>query len=557
MAVRLQAIFINPPIAVARLGGSNVPMDSFRWIDSPNPHLQTVIFPDWSLDVNAEGFVSPRMPESLTFRDGGLMRPVAPFFELWGLNGDDGSAPATWQQVPLTDDLLSSLGGTVSLTVDARNRKAARRARNPDLVFGTFPPITIASDNHRQVPLVAISPPGVARPMIPRASSGIPFGMVQLLQSQPQPAAGSTQWASAVRVDVIRFRFTPAKGEFYGPVGIQNQNGIAPVRPENAFLDGGAGWAGTRQAPWVEPADTFDGTEIDDGNPAGGPSLGIVDDTCSAVFTITLNLAGRPPLVARACGFVSPPDFAPDRRPFLSLADELNDRGARSLAESSAEELDDWVRDLFERVYETASLFNLDFWRTGSGRTDGRGFLGRAIKLTRSAQRSAPIAGDVAPQPDVAMGALDQLRDPNKPIGAQASSDRPLPLSERANERHRDLAELESLKALVRQQPQRLMQLVRPPFTMTTSDPNEQPRRGQRAANEGGEFTNMQMPPFMRNSNANALTLSNWQYDLLMRWSAGLLAPIAGARAVGAVGAPLSERARARQQRVLARLGLT
>src|ERR1700730_7765995 len=137
MAVRLQAIFINPPIAVARLGGSNVPMDSFRWIDSPNPHLQTVIFPDWSLDVNAEGFVSPRMPESLTFRDGGLMRAVAPFFEVWGINGDDGSAPATWQQGPFTDDLLSWLGEIVPLTVDARNRKAARRARNPDLVFGT------------------------------------------------------------------------------------------------------------------------------------------------------------------------------------------------------------------------------------------------------------------------------------------------------------------------------------------------------------------------------------------------------------------------------------
>jgi hypothetical protein len=358
-----------------------------------------------------------------------------------------------------------------------------------------------------------------------------------------------------VRVDVIRFRFTPARGEFYGPAGVQPQNGFAPVKPENAFLDGNAGWAGTRQTSWVEPADTFDGTEINDGNPAGGPSLGIVDDTCSAVFTITLNLPGRSPLVARACGFVSPPDFAPDRRPFLSLADELNDRTARVLPPSTPEELDAWVRDLFERVYETASLFNLDFWRTGSGRTDG-GFLGRAIKLPQNARRAAPIAGDAVPQPEVAMGGLDRLRDPNKPIGASSSSDVPLPLSERAKERHRDLAELESLKVLVQEQAQRLTQLVRPPFTMTTGDPNEQLQPGQRSVNESGEFTNTQMPPFMRNSNANPLTLSNWQYDLLMRWSAGLLALGPAARAVRVVGAPLSDRARARQLRVLARLRL-
>ena len=555
MAARIQAIFIDPPIAVARLGGSNVPMDSFRWTDSSDPHLQTVIFPDWSLDVDAAGFVSPRMPNSLTFRDGALIRPVAPFFELWGLSGEDGGDPTKLTQVPLTNDLLNSLGATFSLTIDARNRKAARRARNPDLVFGTFPPVTIASDSHQPVALVATSPSGVKRPMIPRTLSGIPLGAVQLLRSQPQPAAGSTPWASSVRVDVVRFRFTPAKGVFYGPAGIQNQNGIAPVRPENAFLDGGAGWAGTRQTAWVEPADTFDGTELQDGNQAGGPSLGVVDDTCSAVFTVTLNLPGRKPLSARACCFVSPPDFAPDRRPFLSLADELNDRSDRALPQVSGMELDDWVRDLFERVYETASLFNLDFWRTGSGRTDGRGFPGRAIELPQNGRRQTPISGDAAPQPDVAMGGLDPLRDPNKPIGSQASPDRPLPMTERANERHRDLAELESLKVLVREQPQRLKQLVRPPFTMSTSDPTEQTQLGQRSVNESGEFTNMQMPPFMRNSNANPLTLSNWQYDLLMRWSAGLLTPISAAGRVRAAGAPLSARARERQRRVLARLG--
>jgi hypothetical protein len=551
MAPRIQAIFIDPPIAVARLGGSNIPMDSFRWVDAGDPHLQTAVSPDWSLDVDQDGFVSPRMPESLTFRDGGLIRPVAPFFEIWALNGEDGSDPASWQQIPLTADLLNSVGGTFTVTVDARNRKAARRARNPNLVFGTFPPVTTAGDHHRPVPLVATSPTGIVCPMIPRGSPGIPLGSFQLMHPQPQPPVGSVAWASSVRVDILRFRFTPAKGQFYGPAGIDLERfqgrfreSASGIRRENAFLDAGAGWVGTRQTPWVEPADTFDGTENSrDQSPLGGPSVGIVDDTCSAIFMVTLTLPNRAPLTARACGFVSPPDFAPDRRPFLSLADELNDRSARAVSTSTPDELDSWVRDLFERIYETASLFNLDFWRIVRGAT-----IPDAGRLDRQ------IAGDRVRQPEVAMGSLDKLRDPNQPIQEVSSQDVPLPLTERARQRHRDLAELESLRVLVQEGPQRLAQLVREPFTMTVANPNE-PDDVQRSVNESGILTNMQMPPFMRNSNANPLTLSNWQYNLLMRWAAGLQARGVAARAAPVSVAPLSERAAARQRRVLARLG--
>ena len=34
----------------------------------------------------------------------------------------------------------------------------------------------------------------------------------------------------------------------------------------------------------------------------------------------------------------------------------------------------------------------------------------------------------------------------------------------------------------------------------------------------------MQMPPFMRNSNAEPLTLTEWQYDLVMEWQRRILA---------------------------------
>ena len=545
MAARIQAIFIDPPVAVARLGGSSTLMDSFRWVDSSDPHLQTVIAPHWSLDVDADGVATPRLPDSLIFRDGGLIRPVAPFFEIWALTGEDGSDAATWQQTPLTGDLLKQSGGSLTLTVDARNRKAARRARNPDLEFGTFPPVTIQSDNHRPVPLSGTSPAGVARPMIPQGSRGIPLGSVQILRPQAQPAAHATPWNDAVRVDTLRFRFTPAKGDFYGPVGVRNTfNNFAPVKPENAFLNGAAGWAGTRQTSWVEPADTFDGTEGNDGNNAGGPSLGIVDDTCSMTFTVTLNQPGGATLSARASAFVSPPDFAPDRRPFLSLADELNDRASRALGPITPDDLDNWVRDLFERVFETVALFNLDLWRNE-----------RAAAIVPADQLNTKITGDAVPEPATAMGGLDKLRDPNKPVLATSSNDLPLPLTERANERHRDLAELDSLKALVLQQPQRLANLIRAPFTLAQPNPNEQLPDGQRSVNESGGFTNMQMPPFMRQSNANPLTISQWQYQLLMQWASALVAP----GVVQHIVAPpvrLSERAARRQRQVMLRIGL-
>ena len=122
-------------------------------------------------------------------------------------------------------------------------------------------------------------------------------------------------------------------------------------------------------------------------------------------------------------------------------------------------------------------------------------------------------------------------------------------------QRHRNLAELDSLKTLVQQQPHRLAGLIRAPFTMMQPNPNEQLQDGQRSVNESGGFTNMQMPPFMRQSNANPLTISQWQYALLIQWAADLVAPHAAAR-VTLPSARLSERAARRQQQVVARLGL-
>jgi hypothetical protein len=238
MAAKIQGIFINPPIAIARLGGSTKPVDCFFWQDAADPHLQTVVAPTWTLDVEADGSVWPRMPDQLRFRDGKLVRPVAPFFEVWALIGADGSTPAQWTEAPLTPAMLEENGiKSLTLTVDARNAKAAHRTTRPELAFGTFPPVTIDWLNQASVPLIGKSPPRLDRPMIPYDSPGIPLGRVQMMRSQKQPQS-LEPWLKDVNVEVIRFRFTPASGLFYGPKGSSDIliNNFAPVPPENAFL---------------------------------------------------------------------------------------------------------------------------------------------------------------------------------------------------------------------------------------------------------------------------------------------------------------------------------
>ena len=144
MAEIIQAIFVNPPLAIARLGESLVPQDAFSWTGAPNPHSsgETTIKPQWSLTVETDGTVTPNLPADIRLRDGDFIRPVCPFFELWAMMGEPNSNQTTWREVPLTPALLTQQGTSLSnlvITIDAQNHKASRRTGNPELRFGTFP----------------------------------------------------------------------------------------------------------------------------------------------------------------------------------------------------------------------------------------------------------------------------------------------------------------------------------------------------------------------------------------------------------------------------------
>jgi hypothetical protein len=554
----IQSLFINPPIAIARLGGSTTPQRAYRWVQSPSPRsdADTTIEPDWSLEVQSDGTIEPVLPTSLPLRDGGLIRPVCPFFEVWASIGEPGSDSATWKDVPVTPDLLKQHGVSLNdlvIKVDAKNFKASRRTGNPDLQFGTFPPLEVRADKFSPTAILAVSPSGVpaARRMIP-ADRPIPLGSFQVMKVRPQPAPDPNRaWTQLrngmplVNVEVIRFRFTPARGHFYGPPKAAEPHtppgggSFVPVDSSRAFLNEKAGWQGVRAdmtAPDA-PSDTYDGADV---NRINNPSLGVVDDTCEARIEISLRLRAQANtlLSASANVLVGPPDFAPDRRPFLSLADELNDRTGDSTARTaqmSASERDVWVQDLFERIYETLSLFNLDWQRRQ-----------KAIRLTGDRLAPAPIPKDKTLEPAMAMGGQDVLRNQSFALPA-LSQDVRLPLSEHARMRHHMLADLAALRDFIGQNPGRLARIIRAPF---------EAERGESPSGIG--TTTMRMPPFMRNSNGGPLTLASWQYDLLMTWVQAVESQPAPAESrdllARRVVRPLSDGAVRRREQVLARI---
>ncbi len=550
MAEGIRALFFDPPVVIARLGGSEVPQDAYTWAQTQDPHIEgeTVVEPAWSLAVRPDASVAPFKPTALRFRDGDNIRPVAPFVELWALVGDEADAPETWKPVPVTPSLLASSGvGVADLTfrVDAVNRKAERRTRNPAHRFGTFPAVEIAGDDHAVKPLEGTSPPGANPPMIPVGDS-IPFGSVQVLRSIPQPAVGEADWVSEVDVSLVRVRFTPGKGVMYGPP--QATQASPPAVPlARAFLDPAAGWfnAAPRTNPTITPADTFDDQTLQPQNPSTR-SLGVVDDTCEARLDVVLRFPGGRELRTDANIFVGPPDYAPDRRPFLSAADEINDRSADSNIRTGAmtdAERTRWVEDFFERVFETVSLLNVDAAR-----------FGRQPATTLASPAVTPIPDDhvtdvnpnpngQTPEPPLAMGSLDRLRNPLTPIAA-VSGVNPLPVSEHARARHRSLSDALFLRDFIADNPTRMDALIRPPFAVSTEE-----------AERGG--SSMRMPPFMMQSDGSPLSITFWQHALIMDWvqkvlSGGILPQsVLEARAAAS---PVSAAAEARRAAVLATL---
>lgn len=209
----------------------------------------------------------------------------------------------------------------------------------------------------------------------------------------------------------------------------------------------------------------------------------MVDDICDGVITCRIgggsNRAAA--LVAHARITVAPPDYAPDRRHLVSLADGLKDRTGRAEVFDQSYYLDDElcdaeVRELMQRIYETAALNNVDVF---NNRVNIQENPATAIQLGIPFQ---PSQFDAFPAPP----ALDK---------------RPLPLTDTALEYHRRFQALQVFLDIIRKQPTLLREHVRDPLTREL-------------------FFDNKMPAVMRGPSGDPLTLTRRQYEFLMRWAA-------------------------------------
>jgi len=508
---KIEEIFFLPPMAVARLGGSDVPMASFTWLEDPSLHGAglTVIAPAISLDVLADGSVRPFLPAVLQFRDGNLLRPVAPFFELWVRS--DG------EEQPLTLQFLTENGGSldaIQYTVVAANRKAARRTDDPACAFSAS--IQVRGDDHAKHDLLASSPASTAidQPLVP-AATPIPLGSFQVIRPNSSVAMG-------VNLEVLRVRFIPARGEVYGPKSADSATdpdtgrSFPLVPPENRILNSDAAWMhytsnGRSDSP--EPSDTYDGA---DDNSRRNRSFGIVDDTCDVLLRANVTIQNKT-LVATARAFSAPPDFAPDRRPFCSLAEELLDRDPPA-RDSKEDPQDALVRlgDLFQRVYETASLANLDMMRSSTL------IMPRSSEGTVNFPRMPSVTF-----PDT-MSPKDPLFDKNDDLTSPPSSHDQLPYASVAAQVHGPMADTDDLELFLRTSAPRVRSIIRPAYarfkdlraTVKTDDKPDPTQRDPRLLRDAEH--DMRMPPYMRDSDATPLSLNRRQYEFLMQTVEGL-----------------------------------
>lgn len=471
----LRKLLLYPPLAFARLGNSRTPLDAFSWgpnDNTPRGTGKTTILPALTLVMARDGTLSPHTPRRVRFKDKVGFRPVCPFFELHGQwdpgdlrdIGDDSAAG------PLRPEILHCFGLDASRLrwrIEVANLKPYFMTRDRQTRIEAA--VVMRGDDVGRRELKGKSPPGAREPLVPHGRH-IPLGLVRL--SRPN-----------AEFPEFRLRFIPGRGDFFGPSNLPKR-WKAKLPRRNVFVNPRSSWCSWRPGP-DDPRGMPGGQYSHDDS---GVSLGLVDDTCDGIISCWIEGAND---VERASAriVVGPPDYAPDRRPLVSLADGLKDRVGRHevfepgyIADNPAE-TEREISDLMERALETMALMNLD---VVNDRVDVQENFEAAIA------RGIPY-----PESDHEHYAFP----PSQPVPGNR-----LPLTEQGREFHRRQSVPAVFTDLLSKRPDLVARLIRSPLS---PDP----------------FFTRQMPPLMRGASGDPLSLTRRQYDLLRLWARWLRNP--------------------------------
>lgn len=520
-------LLLLPPFAVARVGGSVTPLENYSWTEDPTQFAagQTVIKPEATIEVSRDGNQSVYLPAQIRFSDGDKIRPVCPFLEIWCRRGN--SKPE-----PLTIALLYAEGASlenITYEVTAANRKAARRTGDEGCSYSAS--IVVSAADFRKQPLLASSPQTEGKRLIGE-DKPILLGAFQPLRPV-HARGGNSQIKCGIDLGTIRARFTPAKGEVYGPPSPNTSADpvskrvyeIVPVsnrltNPEAAWNFHGGNQGAPPSIPGLTdppPQGTFDG----DTDPLrSGGSLGVVDDTCDVVVRARLAWDGKC-LVSTSRLVCGPPDFAPDRRPFFSLADDFSDRDPDVFLSSPSDaELQEYIFDLFRRTYETASLVNVDRYRLRMIPTNPAGLSERFPILPRTDDGSMRGSRNGGNDSDfLSDEGTEQLTDAGD---GDPNRERDLVRSRLAEERHSVLADPMALIDEINDDVKSLFKrVIRPAYKLfrdLAPDPGNAagPEEYRDVRVDRDRAFDMRMPPYMRDSDGFALSLTARQYRFLL-----------------------------------------
>jgi hypothetical protein len=320
---------ILPPLAIARFGAAPTPMDNYdAVVDPARPLGYRALRPAETLEVDAATGEIARtfVPDRLAFTQDGLVRPVAPFLEVWALT-DAG------QLEPLTIELLRGEGATpddVRWSVAVANRKAERRTHDPRDRIAAAAEVA----DHARHPLR-----GTCEHFW--RGKSIPFGHVQYVK----PTAAHPE---------IRLRFTPGAGHVYGASRVAPPGGPRIPNVVDVVYDGSRGG-------WLGHVDSTNDITVPGGIYYGGAdpsgeSRGYLDDGCDGIVRASVQLGARTLTAVGRIG-AGPPTYAPDAVPIRSVDDELEQALLGPEVEPDEATIER-VEEIVRRAFETVRLMN-------------------------------------------------------------------------------------------------------------------------------------------------------------------------------------------------------